>query len=115
MAAGYVVKHESGIIGADETFFLESFKGRRHLPRAPSQRGGVCVTRGTGPDQIPVLVVRDRGGQKADLQLEKLDAIRVQKALASLKDAEAVLCADGAAVYAAFARSVVVNKIWALA
>ena len=60
LAAGHVAKHESGIIEADETFFLESFKGQRHLPRASRQRGGVSVTRGTGPDQIPVLVVRDR-------------------------------------------------------
>ena len=63
------------------------------------------MTRGTGPDQIPVLVVRDRSGQTADFQLEKLDAVHVQKALAPLMDTEAVLCTDGAAVYAAFARS----------
>ena len=105
LAAGHVAKHESGIIEADETFFLESFKGQRHLPRAPRQRGGVSVTRGTGPDQIPVLVVRDRSGQTADFQLEKLDAVHVQKALAPLMDTEAVLCTDGAAVYATFARS----------
>ena len=99
-----MAKHESGIIEADETFFLESFKGQRHLPRAPRQRGGVSVTRGTGPDQIPVLVVRDRSGQTADFQLEKLDAVHVQKALAPLMDTEAVLSTDGAAVYAAFAK-----------
>lgn len=105
LIATHVAKHESGIIEADETFFLESFKGQRHLPRAPRRRGGVSVTRGTGPDQIPVLVVRDRSGQTADFQLEKLDAVHVQKVLEPLVDAEAVLCTDGAAVYAAFART----------
>ena len=104
LAAGHVAQHESGIIEADETFFLESFKGQRHLPRAPRQRGGVSVTRGTGPDQIPVMVVRDRNGQTADFQLERLDAAHVRKALEPLVDSEAVLCTDGAAVYAAFAR-----------
>jgi transposase-like protein len=72
LAAGHVPGHESGIVEADETFFLESFKGQRHLPRAPRQRGGVSATRGTGPDQIPVLVVRDRSGHTADFQLSKL-------------------------------------------
>lgn len=105
LAAGHAAQHESGIIEADETFFLESFKGQRQLPRAPRQRGGVSVTRGTGPDQIPVLVVRDRSGQTADFQLEKLDAVHVQQALGPLVDSDAVLCTDGAAVYAAFARS----------
>lgn len=105
LTASHVARHESGIIEADETFFLESFKGQRHLPRAPRQRGGVSVTRGTGPDQIAVLVVRDRSGQTADFQLEKLDAAHVQRALSPLIDSEAVLCTDGAAVYAAFART----------
>ena len=31
---------ESGIVEADETFFLESYKGQRHLHRAPRKRGG---------------------------------------------------------------------------
>ncbi|EKH1299164.1 hypothetical protein O6P64_004712, partial [Escherichia coli] len=37
----------------DETFFLESFKGQRGLPRPPRHRGGKGRTRGTGPDYIP--------------------------------------------------------------
>ena len=32
--------HESGIVEADETFFLASFKGQRHLPRPARRRGG---------------------------------------------------------------------------
>lgn len=36
------------IVEADETYFLESFKGQRHLPRKARQRGGVGATRGTG-------------------------------------------------------------------
>lgn len=111
LAAGHAAQHESGIIEADETFFLESFKGQRQLPRAPRQRGGGSVTRGTGPDQIPVLVVRDRSGQTADFQLEKLDAVHVQQALGPLVDSDAVLCTDGAAVYAAFARSTGVTHL----
>lgn len=94
---------ESGIVEADETFFLESFKGQRQLPRPARHRGGVGVTRGTGPDQIPVMVVRDRAGHTADFQLAKLDAVHVRQALLPLIERESVLCTDGAAVYAAFA------------
>lgn len=88
----------------DETFFLESFKGQRQLPRAPRQRGGVGVTRGTGKDQIPVKVVRDWEGHTADFKLAKLDGKHVREALLPLIDPESVLCSDGAAVYAYFAR-----------
>jgi len=103
-AAAHHDARESGIVEADETFFLESFKGQRKIQRPSRQRGGVSKTRGTGPDQIPVLVVRDRGGHTADFQLEKLDAAHVSAALGPLVDEASVLCTDGAAVYAAFAR-----------
>jgi transposase-like protein len=48
----------SGIAEADETFFLESFKGQRHLSRIARKRGGKAAKRGTSAEQIPVLVVR---------------------------------------------------------
>ncbi|MXR37234.1 IS1595 family transposase [Craterilacuibacter sinensis] len=102
--AGHQAEHERGVVEIDETFFLESFKGQRRLPRPARQRGGVGATRGTGKDQIPVMVVRDRDGHVADFKLDKLDAVHVSAALEPLVDAEAVLCTDGAAVYAAFAR-----------
>ena len=96
--------HESGIVEADETFFLESFKGQRHLPRPARRRGGVGRTRGTGADQIVVLVVRDRSGQTADFRLEKLDAPHVIAVLQPLIDPDAILCSDSANVYKTFAR-----------
>jgi len=43
-AAGHHATHEAGIVEVDETFFLESFKGQRRLPRPPRKRGGVSVT-----------------------------------------------------------------------
>lgn len=103
-AAQHRDTRETGIVEADETFFLESFKGQRHLPRPPRQRGGVGKTRGTGPEQIPVMVVRDREGHTADFLLRKLDARHVREALKPLVDQESVLCTDGASVYLAFAR-----------
>lgn len=97
-------QHEEGIIEADETFFLESFKGQRRLPRPARKRGGVGRTRGYSPDHIPVLVVRDRHQETADFILEKIDAQNIEQALKPLVDPESVLCTDGASVYAAFAR-----------
>lgn len=103
-AAQHRAMHESGIVEADETFFLESFKGQRHLPRPARRRGGVGRTRGTSPDQIAVLVVRDRSGQTADFRLERLDASHVIAVLRPLIDPDAILCSDGANVYKTFAR-----------
>lgn len=96
--------HESGIVEADETFFLESFKGQRHLLRPARRRGGVGRTRGTSPDQIAVLVVRDRSGQTADFRLERLDASHVIAVLRPLIAPDAILCSDGANLYKTFAR-----------
>ena len=50
------------------------------------------------------MVVRDRNGHTADFQLAKLDAEHVCAALMPLVAKESVLCSDGAAVYASFAR-----------
>ena len=38
--AGHRDVRENGIVEADETFFLESFKGQRRLPRPARRRGG---------------------------------------------------------------------------
>lgn len=103
--AGYCDTRELGIVESDETFFLESFKGLREMPRPPRKRGGVGKARVTGPDQIPVMVIRDSEGHTADFQLAKLNARHVREALTPLIHRESVLCTDGAAVYAAFART----------
>ena len=50
---------------------------QRYLPRPARRRGGVGKTRGTSPDQIAVLVVRDRSGETANFRLEKLDAAHI--------------------------------------
>lgn len=56
----------SGIIEADETFFLESFKGNHKksktftMPRPPRKRGGKSNYRGISHEQICVLFAMDR-------------------------------------------------------
>lgn len=91
---------ESGIVEADETFLLESYKGQRHLNRAPRKRGGV----GAHYERVAVLVVRDRSGQTADYRLEAIDTPHVSAVLAPLIVKDAILCTDGANVYRSVAR-----------
>ena len=99
-ASAHRAEHEGGIVEADETFFLESFKGQRKLHRPARKRGGV----GAKWEQIAVLVVRDRSGQTADFRVERLDARHITAVLRPLIAQDAILCTDGARVYQAFAR-----------
>ena len=62
-----------GIVEADETYFLESFKGTCGLTRKPRKRGGKALKRGTSAEQIPVLITRDREGRTADYILPVAD------------------------------------------
>jgi len=76
-----------GIVEADETYVLESFKGqRRALAEAgrPSRhRGGKARKRGLSREQIPILVLRTRTGQTADFVLPAApDKAAVQAVLA---------------------------------
>lgn len=95
--------HLHGIVEADETYFLESFKGQRPLPRPARHRGGVAAKRGLSAEQIPVLIVRDRSRATTDAVLPKATTVCVRRVLAPILDADAVLCSDGAAIYRSFA------------
>jgi transposase-like protein len=101
VAATHRPAHEGGIVEADETFFLESFKGQRKLPRKARKRGGV----GAYCERVAVLVVRDRSGQTADFRLENVDAAHITSVLQPLVDKDAILCTDGAQVYKKVART----------
>ena len=94
-----------GIVEADETFILESFKGKRgDLPRAARKRGGKAAKRGLSVEQIPVMVARDRSGATVDAVLPRLDAASITKALGSVITRPAELCCDGGSAITAFAR-----------
>ena len=95
----------SGIVEADETFILESFKGkRRGLPRAPRKRGGKAGKRGLSAEQIPVMVARDRAGATIDGVLPRLDAASITAVLGPVIQKSAELCCDGGTAIKAFAR-----------
>ena len=97
----------TGIAEADETFFLESFKGKkRGMPRAARKRGGKASKRGLSSEQIPVLICRDRMGRTADFVLKKIDTENLGAALKPLIADDAILCSDGEKALAAVARKI---------
>src|SRR5450759_129017 len=95
----------TGIVEADETFILESFKGKRAgLPRPARKRGGKASKRGLSSEQIPVIVARDRTGATLDAVLPRLDAASMTAALGNTITRPAELCCDGGSAITAFAR-----------
>ncbi len=97
--------HLAGIAEVDETYFLESQKGRRQsLGRTPRKRGGKASKRGLSDEQTAVLICRDRTGNTADFILEKADKSHIGAALKPLLAADAVLCTDGEKALAAVAK-----------
>jgi transposase-like protein len=95
----------SGIVESDETFILESYKGKRSdMPRASRKRGGKATKRGISSEQIPVIVVRDRTGATLDAVLPKLNRASIEAALGGAVTAANQLCCDGGKAIVAFAR-----------
>jgi len=95
----------NGIVEADETFILESFKGKRFaLTRVARRRGGKPAKTGLSAEQIPVLVARDRTGATFDAVLPKLDRVSVTAVLSGVVTPANQLCIDGGKAIAAFAR-----------
>ena len=95
----------NGIVEADETFILESFKGRwSNLPRKARKRGGSARHPGLHQDNIPVLVARDRKGATFDAVLPQDDSASIAAVLTGVVTAENHLIGDGGKPLAAFAR-----------
>ena len=65
-----------GITESDETFFLNSEKGRSVNHRKPRKRGGTSTTRGVSNDQVAVIVTQDR---KSNLDLTVATMGRLKK------------------------------------
>jgi transposase-like protein len=95
----------SGIVEGDETFILESFKGKRSgLPRKSRKRGSKSAKRGLSAEQIPVIVARDRNGATTDAVLPKLDRVSITAALDGVVTSANEFCCDGGTAIVAFAR-----------
>ena len=93
----------TGVVEADETYFLRSSKGQRP-GRTPRKRGGRASRKDRGEDLIPVLVARDRSGATADFLLEAVSKVCLSEVLKPRVNADAILCTDGSAAMAATAK-----------
>jgi transposase-like protein len=95
----------TGLVEADETFILESFKGRRSgLTRPARKRGGKAKHPGLFFENIPVLVARDRYGATIDAVLPNDDGASITAALEGVVTPANRLICDGGKAIIAFAR-----------
>jgi transposase-like protein len=95
----------SGIVESDETFVLESYKGKRSgMPRKARKRGGSAAKRGLSAEQIPVIITRDRQGATTDAVLPRLNRVSIAAALAGVVTSANLFCCDGGGAIVAFAR-----------
>ncbi|MDM5239175.1 IS1595 family transposase [Bacillus cereus] len=98
----------SGIIESDETFFLESEKGKKNINhRLPRERGGVASKRGISNEQICVIVAKDRQGNLVSRYAGRgrITHGEIEQSLGEYIDSSALLCTDSAKNYIAFAKS----------
>lgn len=96
----------SGVVEADETFFLESFKGQKAgIPRPSKTRGEPAKQRGLSREQIPVLVARDRStGATLTAKLQDRSSKQIGACLVPVLDKDVILCSDGASAYRTIGR-----------
>lgn len=103
--AGDKPRTMTGVVEGDETFILESFKGKRSdMPRKPRKRGGKSAKRGLSAEQIPVIVARDRTGSTTDAVLPRLNRVSIAAALGGVVTPANQFCCDGGNAIVAFAR-----------
>ncbi len=100
-----IARHLHGIIEFDETYFLESHKGERHLDRESRKRGGTASKRGISSEQTAVLVARDRNGNTMDAILFKSNQDTLAEVMIPVIDKDALLCSDKKTSYRAFAKN----------
>jgi len=94
----------SGITEMDETYFRESFKGKKLSHRKPRKRGKEASVRGLSAEQIPVVVARDRTGHTCDAVLQTRTAKEVGLRIGSQISPASVLCIEQSRVLIKFAK-----------
>ena len=94
----------SGITEVDETYFRESFKGKKLFHRKPRSRGKEVSVRGLSAEQIPVVVARDRSGQTCDAVLRSRTAKEVGFRIGSHISPASVLCIEQSRILIKFAK-----------
>ncbi len=94
-----------GITESDDTFFLESSKGKKVENRKPRKRGGSASQRGISNKQVAVIVTADRNAE-IDLTVATLGRIKkvdIDRAIGERISGETILCSDSHVSYKGFA------------
>ena len=94
----------TGITEIDETYFRESYKGKKLAHRNPRKRGKLSV-RGLSKDQVPVVIARDRNGHVHDAVLGSRTAREVSVHLGQAISPESMLCIDNSRILIKFAKT----------
>lgn len=97
----------TGVVESDETFFLESRKGKNQSKtRKALKRGGVSQFRGISREQVCVLVAMDRSGHMVSVNAGngRITAKQINEAMGSQISPNAILCTDSAKNYAYFSK-----------
>lgn len=95
-----------GVVESDETYFLHSEKGSKHLKRGSRKRGSSAKRDGINDEHIAVIVTMDRQGNKAMKVSNKgrITTMHIQKELEGKVSKQSVFCTDGHPSYAGFAK-----------
>jgi transposase-like protein len=95
----------NGLVEADQTYMLESGKGKKRVDRKPRKRGGKAKKRGLSKEQVPILVVRDRSGATLSTRLEADNTETISTVMEGRLAPDAILCTDGSKALAAVAKT----------
>ena len=93
------------ITESDETFFLQSEKGKEVTCRTARKRGGSSSNRGVNQDHVAVIVTLDRDKQ-LDLTVTtkgRLKKADIERAIGKRCNKQTVLCSDSHVSYKGFA------------
>lgn len=96
-----------GIVETDETYFLESRKGRNVIAdRKPRKRGGSATKRGISSEQVCVLVARDRNKTTLSkvVGMGRILTQQLDENLTPLLQGDAVLCSDSHHSYKSYSK-----------
>ena len=94
-----------GVTESDDTFFLQSSKGRKLEDRPPRKRGGTSSKKGINNEQVAVIVTADRDTE-LDLTVARFGRIKkmdIERAIGQRISKETILCSDSHVSYKGFA------------
>lgn len=97
-------EHVSGIVEADETFFLDSMKGSRNIQHRKARKRGGQASKNVAKNKVSILIVRDRGGRVCDFIFDQLSKENIHNSLQPIIDKDSILCTDGSSWYKTFAK-----------